>query len=207
LEDNLPVNVPFRRIPFHLRDDVSQHTKDMLEKGIIRPSHSDFSAPIVMVKKKDGTSRFCVDFRALNKKTQKDNYRIVKLDETLDALHGSKVYSTIDLEAGYYQLRVQKDDQRKTALLTHEGLFEFKVMPFGLVSAPSTFQRGINGVVSDLKNKCCQVYLDDLITYSQEMRSHLEHLRDVFSRLQKAGFLSSRKNVFSDFQRLLISDF
>ena len=159
----------------------------MLAKGIIQESCSPWASPIVLVTKKDGTTRFCVDYRKVNTLTQKDAYLLPRIDETLDALSGSQLFSTLDLASGYWQVEVEKNDRPKTAFCTTEGLFEFQVMPFGLCNAPATFQRLMNLILSGLQWNCCLVYLDDIIVHGNNFQEHLHNLDLVFSRIQEAG--------------------
>lgn len=159
----------------------------MLQYGVVQSSTSPWAAPIVLVKKKDGTTRFCVDYRKLNNVTRKDAYPLPHIDETLDALSGAKVFSTLDLASGYWQVEMDAADCEKTAFATRHGLFEFQVMPFGLCNAPGTFQRLMEFVLAGLQWQTCLVYLDDVIVYGQEFDEHLERLREVFNRFRQAG--------------------
>ncbi len=154
--DAHPVKQAFRRTPFHMRKEVDKQIDDMLDREVIRPSSSPWAAPIVMVKKKDGTSRFCVDYRELNDLTIKDSYPIPRIDDTLDQLAGAQWFSCLDLNSGYWQVEVDKPDVEKTAFVSRRGLFEFRVMPFGLCNAPATFERLIG-------NRACWVKLADLL--------------------------------------------
>ena len=139
--DAPPVRQAVRRIPPHRRTVVQNLLDDMLQKDVIQPSSSPWAAPIVLVQKKDGSTRFCVDYRKMNEVTRKEAYPLPRIDATLDTLAGSQWFSTLDMLSGYWQVEVDEPDRPKTAFCTTEGLFEFKVMPFGLCNAPATFQR------------------------------------------------------------------
>ena len=160
---------------------------DMLNQDVIEPAHGPWSSPIVLVKKKDGSSRFCIDFRRLNSVTRKDAHPLPRIDDTLDALAGAQWFSTIDLASGYWQVEMEDRDREKTAFVTPFGLYQFKVMPFGLCNAPSTFQRLMELVLAGLHWSTCLVYLDDIIIFSHTMEDHFQKLEAVFQRLQQAG--------------------
>ena len=136
-----PIRQPLRRIPPAKREEVRQLLKEMLDQDVIKPTNSPWASPVVIVKKKDGSPRFCVDYRKVNTVTRKDAYPLPRVDDTLDTLAGSKWFSTLDLLSGYWQVEVRPEDREKTAFCTPDGLFEFNVMPFGLCNAPATFQR------------------------------------------------------------------
>ena len=159
----------------------------MLEKKIIEPSASPWASPVVLVKKKDGTTRFCIDFRKLNDLTQKDAYPLPRIDAMLDTLHGPKWFTTLDLMSGYWQVEMQEADRPKTAFGTTEGLFQFRVMPFGLSNAPATFQRLMDLVLAGLQWSECLVYLDDIIVLGRSFEEHLKNLQSVLQRLRQAG--------------------
>ena len=131
--------------------------------------------------------RYCVDYRQLNSVTRKDAYPIPRIDETLDTLAGSCIFTTLDLLSGYWQVEVQPEDREKTAVCTPDGLFEFNVMPFGLCNAPATFQRLMDCVLAGLHWQSCLVYLDDVIILGRSFSEHLHNLRDVFDRFREAG--------------------
>ena len=182
-----PVRQGVRRIPPARKEEVSKLVREMLDKDIISRSSSPWAAPIVLVQKKDGSYRFCVDYRRLNSVTRKDAYPLPRIDETLDMLHGSKWFSSLDLASGYWQVEMAPDDRSRTAFTTPEGLFEFKVMPFGLCNAPATFQRLMDLVLAGLKGSSCLVYLDDIIILGHDFHDHLQNVQSVLRRICEAG--------------------
>ena len=182
-----PIRQPIRRIPPYRREEVQQLLKEMQEKDVIQKSSSPWASPIVLVTKKDGSTRFCVDYRKLNEVTRKDAYPLPRIDMTLDTLAGSRWFSTLDLISGYWQVEVAEADRDKTAFCTTEGLFEFKVMPFGLCNAPATFQRLMDFILAGLNWAHCLVYLDDVIVLGRSFSEHLRNLQMVFARLRDAG--------------------
>ena len=182
-----PVREPLRRIPYFLKDTVSAEIKKMLNQGVIRESNSPWSSAVVMVRKKDNTWRFCVDYRKLNSQTQKDAYPLPQIDETLESLAGSKYFSTLDLASGYWQVEVEEAHREKTAFSTRDGHYEFNVMPFRLTNAPATFQRLMQCVLSGLTYEQCIIYLDDIVVFGGSFQQHLERLKTVFLHLKKAG--------------------
>ena len=184
--DHPPIKQSVRHVPAAHREQAKEGIQDMLQKGIIRPSSSPWASPLVLVRKKDGSMHFCVDYRQLNAVTRKDVYPIPRIDETLDTLTGSCIFTTLDLLNGYWQVEVRPEDREKTAVCTSEGLFEFNVMPFGLCNAPATFQRLMDCVLAGLHWQCL-VYLDDIIILGRSFSDHLHKLRDVFDRFREAG--------------------
>jgi hypothetical protein len=166
---------------------INEQIQDMLESHIIRPSSSPWSSPVVIIKKKDGSPRFCVDYRRLNLITERDVYPLPRIDDILDRLAGSQYFTTLDLKAGYWQIPIDEQDKKKTAFVTTDGLYEFNVLPFGLSNAPATFQRIINSVLGALRWDITLVYLDDIIVYSPSFDKHVQHLNRVLEALEKAN--------------------
>lgn len=168
-----PIRQAPRRLPLHQRQEASEQIKEMLEKTVIKPSSSPWASPVVLVKKKDGSVRFCIDYRKLNDVTMKDAYPIPRIDDSLDMLSGAYWFSTLDLASGYWQVAMDEKDKEKTAFITRGGLFEFEVLPFGLCNAPSTFERLMEKVLSGLQWNTCLVYLDDVIIFGKNFMRNL----------------------------------
>lgn len=180
-----PINqAPYRAGPKE-RLVIQEQVDDMMRKRVIVPSKSAWASPIVLVPKKDGSIRFCIDYRRLNAVTQKDVYSLPRIDDYLSVLHNASWFSTFDLTSGYWQIPMSPEDQDKTAFVTHNGLYEFKVMPFGLCNAPATFQRFMDIVLAGIKWKTLLVYLDDIIVFSKNFDDHLTDLKELFNRLRE----------------------
>ena len=186
-EHHPPIRQQARRLPPYKKEEIRTLLRQMQENGIIRQSNSPWASPVVLVQKKDGTKRFCVDYRKLNSITRRDAYPLPRIDDTLSTMAGSKWFSTLDLISGYWQVEMSPEDQEKTAFCTPEGLFEFTVIPFGLCNAPATFQRLMDLVLSGLQWTECLVYLDDVIILGRDFEDHLRSLKLVFQRLRESG--------------------
>lgn len=192
--DANPIKQPPRRVPVHMNDEIDKQIDKMLKEEIIQPSTSPWASSIVMVKKKDGSNRFCVDYQWLNDVTIKDTYPLPRVDESLDQLRGSKWFSCLDLNSGYWQVETDAKDREKTAFTSRRGLFEFTVMPFGLCNAPATFERLVETVLAGLHWEICLIYLDDIIVTGITFEEMVRNLSTVFKRLQEAGLkLKPRK--------------
>ena len=186
---------PFRRM-YRMsqpeREEVKRQITDLLAKGYIEPSSSPYGAPVLFVEKKDGTLRMCIDYRMLNKITIRDRYPLPRIDDLFDKAAGCTVFSSIDLQAGYHQIRITPEDVPKTAFVTPLGQFQFKVLCFGLTNAPATFQRVMDNVFKHLIGKSVALYLDDCLCMSPNMESHVVHLEEVLETLRKNRLFAKR---------------
>ena len=193
---------PIRSAPYRVsraeREFIQDQVTEMLNNDVIAPSSSPWASPVVMIPKKNGKIRFCIDYRRLNAATIRDVYPLPRIDDFLDHLGGAKVFSSLDLKSGYWQIPVSSDSRRKTAFITPDGLFECKRLPFGLCNAPATFQRMMDQVLSGLKWTMCLVYLDDLVVYGKTFEEHCERLEAVLMALDQAGLsLNPEKCTFA----------
>ncbi|GFO36958.1 Pol polyprotein [Plakobranchus ocellatus] len=182
-----PIAQAYRRIPPSQFEDVRQHIQELANKGIIKPSSSPYASPIVVVRKKDGSIRLCIDYRKLNAITRKDAFPLPRIDESFDSLCGAKYFSTLDLASGYHQVAMEETDQEKTAFMTPFGLYEFTRMPFGLSGAPATFQRLMQSSMNDLVLRIILVYIDDVLVFSGDFDDHIKRLETLFNRLRELG--------------------
>ncbi|GKA72286.1 putative reverse transcriptase domain-containing protein [Tanacetum coccineum] len=165
--------------------ELAEQLKELSDKGFIRPSSSPWGAPILFVKKKDGSFRMCIDYRELNKLTVKTRYPLPRIDDLFDQLQGSNIYSKIELRSGYHQLRVREEDIPKTAFRTRYGHYEFQVMPFGLTNAHAVFMDLMNRVCKPYLDKFVIVFIDDILIYSRDEKEHEEHLKTILELLKK----------------------
>ena len=184
---HLPIKQQVRRTPFALRKKVDELVEEMLDQDVVEPSESPWASPIVLVQKKDGGVRFCVDYRKLNQITKLDEFPLPRIDDTLDLLAGSCHFTALDLASGYWQVAMDPESKEKTAFTTYAGLYQFKKMPFGLVNAPATFQRLMTVVLSALARRVCVVYLDDVLVFGRNIAEHNANLTQVLERLRRAG--------------------
>jgi len=183
----LPVKIPPRKTSFAEKELIENTVTDLLRSGKIRGSNSPWASPVVLVKKKDGTMRFCIDYRRLNDVTVKDAYPLPRIEDALDYLHGAKYFSALDLASAYWQVAMDVDSIDKTAFATHVGLYEWLVMPFGLSNAPATCERLMEQLFRGLQWNGVLVYLDDLVAYGMNWPEALERLRKVFQKLREAN--------------------
>ncbi|KAF6216167.1 hypothetical protein GE061_000506 [Apolygus lucorum] len=186
--ESSPIRQTPRRIPPHRLEEVEKLVEEMEANGVIEPSLSPWASPIVLVKKKDGSTRFCIDYRKLNSVTKRDSHPMPRIAELVGALEGSIWFSTLDLQSGYWQIPMAPCDKEKTAFCTPRGLWQFKVMPFGLCNAPSTFQRAMGGVLrNEIRSGRVKVYLDDVLVDNHSFLDHINWLKRVFTVLREAG--------------------
>jgi hypothetical protein len=185
--DGRPISSqPYRAGP-SARDAISTEIDRMISMDVIEPTCGPWASPIVLIPKPDGSIRFCVDYRRLNSVTRKDSYALPRMDDCIDSLGDSQYFSTLDANAGNWQISVAPEDRDKTAFTSHRGLYRFKRLPFGLATAPATFQRAIDVILSSVRFQCALTYLDDIILYSSSLEQHLVDLTKVLSLLREAG--------------------
>ena len=185
--DAIPIKQRAYRVTPEQRAEIQTQVENLLKADVSEESYSPWAAPVVLVRKKNGTWRFRLDYRKLNVVTIKDSHPLPRVDDALDALSGSAWFSTMDLQHGYWQVELDDKDREKTAFTTGSGLYHFKVMPMGLTNAPATCQRLMEMVLRGLPWKTCLVYLDELLIYSRSFREHLQHLEEILSRFQSSG--------------------
>lgn len=200
---------PIRQKPYRVspaeRKIIAQQVEEMLKKKVIQESCSPWAAPVILVRKKDGSWRFCVDYRRLNSVTKKDVYPLPRIDDVIDCLHSASYFSSVDLRSGYWQIPMHSDDKEKTAFVTPDGLFEFNVMPFGLCNAPATFERFMDTILRGLKWEICLCYLDDVVIFGRTFDEHNRRLDIVLTSLERASLtLNSKKCHFGNRETLVL---
>ena len=191
---------PIRQQPYRAGPDrraaIQEQVEYQLKAGVIEPAQSEWASPVLLAPKKDGTMRFCIDFRRLNAATIPDTYPLPRMDDCIDSLSHAKVFSMLDALWGYWQIPIAEEDRDKTTFTSHVGTYRYKRMPFGLRNAPSTFQRALDVILSGVRWKFCLVYLDDVIVFSRNNEEHLEHLDTVLTLLEDAGIKLKLKKCF-----------
>ena len=191
--DAKPINrAPYKMSPAEL-DELRKQLDELLALGLIRPSSSPFGSPVLFVRKRDGSMRMCIDYRALNALTIKNSSPLPRIDECFDRLQGASYFSCLDLKAGYHQIRIQESDVPKTSFNTRYGKYEWLVLPFGLCNAPPSFQAKMNEVLGDYIDKFCLVYLDDICIFSKNLEDHKTHVRLILERLKKNNLIANAK--------------
>nr|GEZ82621.1 putative reverse transcriptase domain-containing protein [Tanacetum cinerariifolium] len=193
---------PYRLAPSEMKE-LSEQLQELFDKGFIRPSSSPCGAPVLFVKKKDGSFRMCINYRELNKLTVKNRYPLPRIDDLFDQLQGSSVYSKIDLRSCYHQLRVQEEDVPKTAFRTWYGHYEFQVMPFGRTNTPAVFMDLMNRVCKPYLDKFVIVFIDDILIYSKDEKEHKEHLKAIMELLKKEELYAKFIEGFSKFAKTM----
>jgi hypothetical protein len=183
---------PFRSQPYRYtpaqKDDIEKQVAKLLQDQLIQVSTNPFASPVLLVKKKNGECRLCVDFRRLNAYTFKNKFPLPIIEELFEELLGARWFTTLDLRSGFHQILVSKEDQHKTVVQTHFGHFEYKVMPYGLTGAPATFQAIMNHILAPLLRKCVVTFIDDILIYSKTYEEHIYHVKQVFDLLKEHQF-------------------
>ncbi|MCO5597114.1 hypothetical protein L7F22_051189 [Adiantum nelumboides] len=195
-----PPNRPPYRVSYAQQEEILTQVNELLEKGLVRPSSSPFCSSVLLVQKKDGSYRMCIDYRALNKQTIKNRFPMPRIEDIFDRLQGSTYYSRIDLKSDYHQIRIVPEDIHKTAFRTQFGLYEYVVMPFGLTNAPATFNRLMEKIFRK-HSAYTRVFFDDIIVHSQTLEEHKKHLQSVFDALQ-----ANKEGIRMDPEKLRVID-
>ena len=195
--DSRPVRQRLRRTPLGFEDEEAKHLKKMLDANIIKPSHSEYASAPVQVRKKDGSVRWSIDYRALNKATKKDSFPMPLIEKCLDQLSGNVYFSTLDMASGYYQVEVHPEDCYKTAFVTKYGLYQYRRMPFGLTNSPATFSKAVSLILRGLTWKEILAYLDDVVVRGRNFNDHLRNLKMALERLKKVWPKAKTEKVLS----------
>ena len=182
-----PIKQRMRQTPLGYANEEQEHLEKLLKDVVIEPSCSEWASPCVLVRKREGPVRWCIDLRKLNDVTVKDCYPLPLLQDCIDALEGCRYFTTLDMASGYYQLDVAEEDRDKTAFVTKYGLFSFRIMPFGLCNAPTTFSGSISLVLRGLSWKCVIAFLDDVVVLGRDFDNHMVNLSDVLRRFEQYG--------------------
>jgi hypothetical protein len=198
----LVIVAPYRH-PKRFKDEIEKAIKELLAMGHIRLSTTLVASSVVLVLKKDGTLRMCIDYKALNKKTIKNRYPIPHIDELMDELHGVVFFTKIDLQSEYHQISIREQDIEKTTFRCHFGHFEFLVMPFGLTNAPPTFQSCMNHIFRGQLRKYLFAFFDDILIYSRTWHEHLAHLEEVLGIMQAQSLYAKESKCEIDMRELL----
>lgn len=188
MDDETPFKQRFRRIPPHMLDEVRDHLLQLQASGVIRPSFSPYSSPVVCCRKKDGSLRLCVDYRLLNSKTKKDSYCLPRIEELIDCMRGACYFTKLDLKSGYHHIDIREDHKERTAFTVGPlGFYEHEKLAFGLCNSPATFQRVMEDCFADMNYKFMTTYIDDLTIFTVSFEEHLQRLQEVFQRCREKG--------------------
>ena len=199
--DAAPIKLPLRRTPIHFVKEEEEILDKMLKAGVIQPSTSSWAAAPVLIRKKDGSIRWCLDYQLLNSVTKKDVFPLPLMTECIDALDENIWFSKLDANSAYWQIPVHPDSKAKTAFRTRQGLFEFNKLPFGLSCSPSTYARAMGLVLRGLNWKAVLSFLDDICVLGRSFQEHLDNLREVFSRFREYGLRLKPKKMLSNQER------
>ena len=194
--DHPPIRSSYFRRSIRDKSIIEEEVKKMLDQRVIQPSESPWSSPVVIVTKKNGEVRFCCDYRKINKITKKDSWPLPRIDEALDTLAGSCCFTSLDMFSGYWMLPLSKQAQEKTAFITHMGLYEWKVLPFGLTAAPAKYQRTMDHLLRKLKWRTCCLYLDDVCVFGQNFWEQLKRLDEVIATLDEVNMKMNPRKCF-----------
>ena len=184
-ENAKPIRQKMRRTPLNFEAEEKDHLNSLLQAGVIEPSSSEWASPPVLVRKKDGKVRYCIDYRAMNNLTVKDAYPLPNIEECIDVVGDTSFLSTLDMSSGYYQIEIAEEDKDKTAFITRYGLYLYSRMPFGLCNAPATFQRAMTLILQGMTCEQVLAYLDDIILLGKNFDDALNNIVSVFKRFRQ----------------------